>query len=357
MTEHPSTIQHLFGTTPTRLVAAMAIQNVPISLVDAQRLLTQVLGNGKTDFEYKNPLKLDVRNRILQTFSLAKLKILERIEDSVDKSVRYLFEAPDGVVFEAVRIPLAKPNHFSVCLSSQAGCAMGCDFCATGRLGLKRNLEAWEIIAQFWQIREETEGQFTGAVFMGQGEPFHNYDAVILAAKILSSTSGCRLCAENITISTVGLVPQIRRYTAEGHVYRLIVSLTSAIPEKRMRMLPVAAKWSVEDVIAALKEHAEKIKTRVTVAWVLIRGFNSGIDEVEALKRLLEGVPIKLNLIDVNDARADGYKRASEDERQAFYQMLQDMHVPIVRRYSVGNSSHSACGMLAGRRLAEINPN
>lgn len=111
-------------------------------------------------------------------------------------------------------------------------------FCATGRLGFKRNLESWEIVSQFWQIRNETVGRISGAVFMGQGEPFHNYDNVIHAARILSSPSGCHVDSKNITISTVGLVPQIKRYTEENHPFRLIISLTSAVAEKRKTLLP-----------------------------------------------------------------------------------------------------------------------
>lgn len=319
-------------------------------LDSAQRLLTHVRANGHTDFNSKNPLSRIVQDKIRNLTRFDQLQILDRIMDPNDGSIRYLFQSTDGAVFEAVRIPLGKPNQYSICLSSQAGCAMMCDFCATGRMGLKRHLEVWEIIAQFWQIRAETEGTITGAVFMGQGEPFHNYDTVIRAAKILSSPFGCRICAENITISTVGLVPQIQRFTEEGHLFRLIVSLTSAIQEKRAQMLPMAAKWTLQDLVAAIKHHADVTRGRVTVAWVMIKGFNTGRDEVDAMKDLFgDAARIKFNIIDVNDAREDGYKRASDEERHEFYKLLQELHVPIVRRYSVGNESHSACGMLANR--------
>jgi 23S rRNA (adenine2503-C2)-methyltransferase len=267
--------------------------------------------------------------------------------------VRYLFESTDGALIEAVRIPLLKPNHYSVCLSSQVGCAMACDFCATGRLGFKRNLEVWEIIAQFWQIKNETEGKLSGAVFMGQGEPFHNYDHVIRAAQILCSPVGLKVDAKNITISTVGLVPQIRRFTEEGHKFKLIVSLTTAIAEKRQQLLPVANSWPLADLASSIQDYVHKTKERITLAWVLIKGFNSGADEVMALQNLFQHIPFKLNLIDVNDNRSDGYQRADDAERQNFLALLQVLKVPVVRRYSVGNASDSACGMLAGKRLNE----
>lgn len=346
---------HLFSLFPEELVSQLELLGDSITLAESRRVLAHILGHGKIDFAIKRPIRKTLQKKITENFDMSLLKIVERIEDPKDKSVRYLFESHDGALIEAVRIPLHKPGHFSVCLSSQVGCAMACDFCATGRLGFKRNLETWEMVAQFWQVRAETPGRLSGAVFMGQGEPFHNYDNVIRTASILRSPSGCQINSKNITISTVGLVPQIKRFTLEKHSFRLIISLTSAVAEKRAKLLPVAhSAWPLSELATAIKDYAEKTRERVTLAWVLIEGFNSGRDEVEALKDLLGDTPYKLNLIDVNDARVDGYRQASDGERKAFLHLLQDLHVPIVRRYSVGNSSHSACGMLAGKRLNEI---
>jgi 23S rRNA (adenine2503-C2)-methyltransferase len=234
---------------------------------------------------------------------------------------------------------------------------MQCDFSATGRLGLTRNLAAWEMVAALHAVREDTirtrGGRVTGAVFQGQGEPFHNYDEVIQAARVLSHPCAGRISGEAITISTVGLVPQIRRYARERHPYRLIVSLTSAIAEKRAGLLPVAGRFALEDVASALREYAGVVRGRVTVAWVLMRGVNHGTDEAEALRRHFGDLPLRLNLIDVNDAREGGYQRATDAERSAFMSVLQEMNVPIVRRYSGGAGRHAACGMLASLRLAD----
>lgn len=346
--------QHLFELYPEDLSAQMTALGDKLTLTEARRIQADVVGRGKTDFVLKNPIRKSLQKKLGQNFDVGLLKIVERIEDPHDKSVRYLFEARDKSLIEAVRIPLLKPGQFTVCLSSQVGCAMACDFCATGRLGLKRNLAAWEMISQFWQIRAETPGKLTGAVFMGQGEPFHNYDNVIRAARILSAPTGFQIESANVTISTVGLVPQIQRYTQEKHPYRLIVSLTSAVQDKRAGLMPIAKTWALPELAAAIKDYAAKRRERITLAWVLIKGFNSGIDEVRALQELLGDTRYKLNLIDVNDARTNGYERATEDERKAFYHMLQDLHVPIVRRFSVGNSRHSACGMLAAKKSAEL---
>lgn len=345
---------HLFSLLPEDLVLLAPFEEEQLSLTQARRVLAHILGDGKMDFILRNPIRKTLQKKLTEHFSTDLLKIVDQIEDPYDKSLRFLFEASDKTLIEAVRIPLLKPGHFSVCLSSQGGCAMACDFCATGRLGFKRHLETWEIISQFWQIRAQTQGRLSGAVFMGQGEPFHNYDNVIKAARILSAPSGCRINSKNVTISTVGLVPQIRRFTKEQQPFRLIVSLTSAIEEKRARLLPAANAWSLEELADAIKDYALNGKELLTLAWVLIKGVNTGSDEVEALKKLFDGIEFKMNLIDVNDARINGYQRADDAERNAFFALLKELKVPIVRRYSVGNSSHSACGMLAGKRLGEM---
>ena len=186
---------------------------------------------------------------------------------------------------------------------------------------------------------------------MGQGEPFHNYDEVLQAARVLSHPCGGRIAAEAITISTVGLVPQIRRYTRERHPYRLIVSLTSAIAERRAALVPVAARrWTVEETADAIREHAKATGAPMTVAWVMLAGVNTGDDEVAALARLLRDTRVQLNLIDVNDARADGFRQADDAERNRFRDRLRALGISTTRRYSGGATRHAACGMLANVR-------
>ncbi len=300
----------------------------------------------------KKPLGKPVQAAVSASIDDRPLEIVERATDPSDGFVKYLFRAPDGALFEAVRIPLHEPGRFSVCLSSQVGCAMGCVFCATGRLGLVRNLEAWEIVGSFLAVRDEAPGRVSGAVFMGQGEPLQNYDAVIQAARVLSDPCAGRISASAITISTVGLAPQIRRYARERRPYRLIVSLTSAIPERRAALLPIAGRQSLEDVAGAIREYAAVAKGRVTVAWVLLGGVNTGADEAEALQRLLGDLRLRVNLIDVNDDRPDGFRQADAAERKAFFDRLQILRAPIVRRYSGGSRTNAACGMLAASRTS-----
>ena len=299
-------------------------------------------------FPVARPVPRAVESGVTALTDRAPLEIVERATDPSDDFVKYLFRLHDGALAEAVRIPLEREGCFTVCLSSQAGCGMGCTFCATGRLGLIRHLEPWEIVAQFVAVRDEAPGTVTGAVFQGQGEPLHNYANVLRAAEILAHPCGGRIAAKGITISTVGLVPAIHRYAEERQPYRLIVSLTSAVDERRRTLLPMAAAWPVRELAAAVRAYQASAGGRVTIAWVVLGGINTGDDEVEALRELFASVPLRLNLIDVNDARPDGFRRASAAELARFRDALRTLGIPVVRRYSGGAAKHAACGMLAG---------
>jgi 23S rRNA (adenine2503-C2)-methyltransferase len=360
---------HLFGMLPDELVAHLRADGVPCRDDEARRVLAEIVSHGRDAVRSRRPVAGRVLRAVDATTRRARLELLERVADPADGFVKYLFRSPDGALSEAVRIPLHKPGRYSVCLSSQVGCAMGCVFCATGRLGLRRNLRAWEIVAAFVAVRDELArdagvprgSRVSGAVFQGQGEPFHNYDELIQAARVLSHPCGGRISAESITISTVGLVPQIRRYTAEGHPYRLIVSLTSALPERRAALLPVAGRFDLAELADAIREHARSRKGLQTVAWVLMGGLNDGPDEVAALKQVLGDVPLRVNLVDLNASGSSPegeatalppLRRASDAERKAFLDALQVLHAPIVRRYSGGSGRAAACGMLAATRWA-----
>lgn len=275
----------------------------------------------------------------------SRLEILDRRRSAVDPFVKYLFRSA-GQTFEAVRIPLLQPR-WSVCVSSQAGCALACAFCETGRIGFTRNLEAWEIVEQVLTVRREgPERPVTSVVFQGQGEPFQNYDQVIRAARILQHPCGGRIRGRNITISTVGILPMIERYTAEGHPYRLILSLTSAFDDRRTGLMPVGRRYAVADLAAAMRRHAGTIGDRVNLAWVLMSGINTGEDEARELARLFRGVPVRLSIIDVNDPTGT-FRRAGDAERGAFLDALGRRGIGFVRRYSGGPDIHAACGMLA----------
>lgn len=350
---------HLFGLRPVDLVRVLADVGVDSSEAEARRVLGRLVSEGHDDLAgMKRPVRATVREALRVHTRHDHLQIVERVVDDVDGFEKFLLRLDDGAFVEAVKIPLEKPGHFTVCVSSQVGCAMGCVFCATGRLGLKRHLQRHEIVGQVLAVRATlAEGQrLTGVVFMGQGEPLHNYDEVIGAALVLSDPCGGRIDARNISISTVGLVPQMRRFAAEGHKFRLVVSLHSAVAERRRSLLPIAKQWSLDDVADAIRALHAAHGDRVTVAFCLMSGVNTGVDEVEALQRLLGDVPLRINLIDVNDARdpaAGGFSPPGPDELRGLLDSLQVLRQPVVRRYSGGKKREAACGMLASTRQQE----
>lgn len=341
---------NIYGLLPDELAAHLRTHGVAVRDAEARRVLAHAVANGRDGFPESRPVPRAVEQAVSALVDRRRLEIVERATDPADGFVKYLFRLHDGALAEAVRIPLDVPGRFTVCLSSQAGCAMACDFCATGRLGLTRHLEPWEMVAQFVAVRAEAPGQVTGAVFQGQGEPLHNYANVMRAAEILSHPCGGRIAAKAITISTVGLVPAIHRFAQEQRPYRLIVSLTSAIDERRRSLLPAAAAWPVRELAESVRAYQRAAGGRVTLAWVVLGGINTGSDEVDALRAHFHGVPMRLNLIDVNDARIGGYVRASDEELARFRDELRELGVPVVRRYSGGAAKHAACGMLAGVR-------
>src|SRR5437763_5595479 len=232
-----------------------------------------------------------ILQRVEAETSLEPLRVARR-ETAADGFVKYLFEI--GV--EAVRIPVpceapgadtsvyeGKEKKYIVCVSSQSGCALACSFCATGALGFRRNLEAHEIVGQVLAVRAEADRAVRGVVFMGMGEPFLNYDSVIQAARILCHPCGAQIDARNITISTAGIVPAIRRFTAEKHKFRLAVSLTHALPQKRLQLMPIERIHPAAGLVDALHDHARARRTRVLVEYVLLAGVNDSPADARAL--------------------------------------------------------------------------
>jgi 23S rRNA (adenine2503-C2)-methyltransferase len=340
----------LHGLRPEDLVAALAARGVEIPLLDARRCQDWLLAQDRAG-PSDPALRISGRSRrvLLEHGCWDELVVQARERDPVDGSLRLLFQAPDGARFEGVLIGLERSGRFTACLSSQVGCPLDCSFCATGRLGFQRQLEPWEMVASFCALRRAAAGRLTGAVFMGQGEPFLNYDAVLQAAAVLSDPNGARVAKKSISISTAGWVPGIRRFTEEGHKYRLSVSLTSALPERRRSLMPAAARWSHRELADALRAYCERSGRRVGLAWVLLGGVNHDQAEVDALVELCRGARVRLSLLDVNDDRPDGFRRATDAEREGFRDRLQALGAPVVRRYSVGLASNAACGMLAAK--------
>ena len=310
----------------------------------ARRLIGHVVKRGASDFDAEGIARTK-QAWLAERFHVPALEVVERRRSVEDGFVKYLFRLADARRIEAVRIPLFD-DKYVVCVSSQVGCALGCVFCATGSMGFSRNLAAWEIVEQVRTIRREADRPITGVVFMGMGEPLLNYDEVIAAAEVMCNPSGMAISNRAITISTAGVVPAIRRYTDEGHKYRLAISLHAPDGQRRRALMPIEKKWPIEEVVAAARDHASATRDRVTLEYVAISGVNCGVDDAAALVRLLAGIPLRFNLIEVNDA-SGALRPPDPAEMDAFRDALRALGQPIVRRYSGGKDVRAACGMLA----------
>ena len=346
---------HLRGHTPETLAASWP--DLELSPTQARRVVSRLIGQDADEIGDIPGLSPRVAGALQSRGRLDRLTVLDRRASRVDPFVKYLFRGADGLDFETVRIPLEKPR-WSVCVSSQVGCAMACGFCETGRLGLARNLEAWEIVEQVLTVRREgPQRPVTGVVFQGQGEPFQNYENVIRAAAVLRDPCGVRVGGDRITLSTVGVLPMIERFTEEGHPYRLMLSLTSAFDEKRQRLVPLARRHSVAELAAAMRHHAARRGGGlVNLAWPLMSGVNTQPEEAREVARLVAGVRVRVSVIDINDPTGE-FQPAGDEERRRFLSALADNGLGFARRYSGGSDIHAACGMLAssvtgGRPLA-----
>jgi 23S rRNA (adenine2503-C2)-methyltransferase len=289
--------------------------------------------------------------QVREISQVPQLTLLKKVVSPTDGFAKYLFRGEGDEAFEAIRIPLLhRPPDFKyiVCVSSQVGCGLGCVFCATGRLGMRRNLATWEIVDQVIQIQADSPHPVRGVVFMGMGEPMLNYDNVIRAAKIMSEPTGLAINGKSVTISTAGIVPGIRRFTAERHRFRLVVSLTSADPVLRRQLMPVEKAYPLPELMEAIREYHRARRRRMTLAWTMISGVNTRREDAEALARLIDGLPITLDLIDVNDPTGR-FRPPSREELQAFRDALTEiLGMPVARRYSGGQDIAGACGMLVG---------
>jgi len=278
------------------------------------------------------------------------LQVEKRIPSKEDKTVKILFRTRDNHFIETVS--MVDGDRHTVCLSSQSGCALDCSFCATGKQGFERNLSTGEIVDQLIFVRGKIDQPVTNVVFMGMGEPFHNYKNVLNAADIFHSPKGFNLASTRITISTAGLLPQIKQFITEKRRYKLAISLNAADDRVRNNIMPVNKKWSITELIKAGKEYSNQKKRQVMFEYVLLKGINDSENDALQLAQLLQGIPCKLNLIPYNET--DGiYQRPNEAVITRFSRILhknRDEYRVLVR-WSKGQDIDAGCGQLAGQTV------
>lgn len=313
-------------------------------------------------------LPSSLRSKLAEHFTFFPFSVKTYL-DSSDKSTRKtLFQLPDGNLIESVLMRYGDPaddpqmatsatnrrgakNRRTLCISTQAGCAMGCVFCATGQLGFKRNLTSGEIVAQvmyYAHMLKEKEEAVTNVVFMGMGEPFHNYDNVMAAIDRLNDPDGYKFGARRLTISTVGLAPQIRRFADEGRQVNLAISLHAADDEERLAIMPVNKRYKIEDVIDACKYYIEKTHRRVTFEWALISGVNDTPEVAKKLAARLKGLLCHVNAIPLNPTKGFNGEATDRQRAQIFKETLEAAGIPCTIRMRRGIDINAGCGQLAG---------
>ena len=304
------------------------------------------------NFDFMTDLSKDIRSMLSQQFKIGRLET-ELVETSRDGSSKYLFKLNDGKRIESVLIP--ERDHYTLCVSSQVGCAQDCRFCLTAVGGFERNLSRGEIVAQVRDIKKDLGDQIrlTNIVFMGMGEPLANYKNLLSAIGILTDNdAGLRVASRRVTVSTAGLVPKITALGRDTRV-NLAVSLNATDNKTRNRLMPINRKYPLEKLMEACRQYLPAPGRRITFEYILIKGINDSVDDAERLAKLLRPIRCKVNLIPFNTHEGCDFERPAEAVIQAFYDILFAKNYTVIIRRSKGQDISAACGQLKARSVGE----
>ncbi len=303
-------------------------------------------------FDQMTDISKNVRGLLAEHFEIGRLAV-ERTETSRDGSRKYLFKLEDGKRIESVLIP--ERDHFTLCVSSQVGCAQGCLFCLTATGGFERNLTRAEIIGQVRDIKNDLENpeQLRNIVFMGMGEPLANYNHLVSALDTITDNDyGLRFATRRITVSTAGLVP---RFDALGRDTKinLAISLNATDNDTRSRLMPINRKFPIEDLLDACRDYPLPAGRRITFEYILLKDVNDTVADAKRLAKLLRPIRCKVNLIPFNPHGGCAFERPSEHVIQAFFKILFDKNYTVIIRRSKGADISAACGQLRARSLGQ----
>lgn len=310
------------------------------------RIVRSFLDKGVTDFSMMTSLPAKTRENLSSLYPSALTTKVEKKVVSTD-AVKLALSLQDGLMVECVRLFDGK-GRYTACLSSQAGCAMGCSFCATGTMGLKRNLEAYEIVEEYIQLEKLGE-HITHIVFMGMGEPLANFTSVMGAVTELHREDGINISYRRITISTCGLVPGIKRLAELDIPVRLAVSLVSADNETRSRIMRVNNSYPLPELKKALLGYQHRNDKRITLEYCMLGGVNTTKESADELKKFIKGLDVLVNLIKWNAIPQLPYRSPDEEEVREFTKELERLGISYTIRRSKGQDGNSACGMLVNK--------
>lgn len=340
------TVQNLYDMNQEQIAALLKEWGEPA--FRAKQIIEWLYQHKVTQIEQMTTLPKPLRAKLAAVVRIGVMEPAGQQLSSDGMTIKWLLSLPDGQLIESVLMDYNDGRH-TACISTQAGCAMGCVFCATGQMGFARNLTAGEIVEQALILArelEQTGARLSNIVLMGMGEPFHNYENTLQAIRVLNDAHGLGIGQRHITVSTVGLVPAIRRYAEEGLQVGLAISLHAATDRERSRLLPINERYPLRELLDAVRYYIDRTGRRVTFEWALIRGENDTIDQARSLGQLLKGLLCHVNLIPLNPTGGYGGAPSDPERVAAFQAELDQWGVSSTVRVRRGIDIQAGCGQL-----------
>lgn len=309
------------------------------------------LQSGVCDFDEMTDIPSSLRLTLQEGYYIVTAKVKKRLESCIDDTVKYLYEMYDGEFVESV---VMKYNHgYSICISTQVGCRMGCSFCASGLQGLKRSLSASEMLAQITTAERDLNIRISNVVLMGMGEPMDNLQNVIRFLKLVSHEKGLNIGLRHISVSTSGVVTGIYRLAEENLPITLSISLHAPNDKIRDTMMRVNKKWNVSTLIKACKDYIKVTGRRISFEYAVVSGVNDSDENAKELARLLKGMLCHVNLIPINPVKENSYKKPERQRIEHFCKLLNSLGINTTIRRTLGQDIDASCGQLRGKALEE----
>ena len=326
------------------------IENIGEKKFRAEQIFKWIYQEKVKSFDEMTNLSLNLREKLKENYTICNFKILKK-QESKDGTIKYLFDVLDGNAIETV---LMSYHHgYSICVSSQIGCKMGCKFCASTGINFIRNLSSGEIVEQILAVEQDTGVRISNVVFMGIGEPLDNYDNVINAIHIINNQKGLSIGARHISISTSGLVPKIYKLAEENIPCTLSISLHATTNEKRSEMMPVNNSYPIEELIDACKYYLEKTNRRISFEYALAKDNNDNIEDAKGLIKLLKEMLCHVNLIPINKIENGKFTKSSNENIIKFRDYLNEHGIVATIRRELGSDIEAACGQLRRKNLRQ----
>ena len=324
------------------------LKNIGEKPFRAEQIFKWLYETRVSTFDEMTNLSLELREKLKENYEIKQFKILKK-QVATDGTKKYLFDVLDGNAIETV---LMEYHHgFSLCVSSQIGCKMGCKFCASTGIPFVRNLSTGEIIEQIMAVERDENIRISNIIFRGIGEPLDNYDNVVKAIKIINNPKGLNIGARHISISTSGLVPKIYKLAEENIQCTLSISLHATTDEKRSEMMPVNNAYNIKELLQACKDYIEKTHRRISFEYALAKENNDNLEDAKRLVKLLKGMLCHVNLIPINKIENGKYTKSSNENIMKFRDYLNDHGIVATIRRELGSDIDAACGQLRRKNL------